>query len=209
MCRQRSSATLNNGSPCLLGNWGVGRGLYHRRRGQRHINHPRHPPPGIRIPTESSLVLKRPSGRAALIVVASALVLVAAGTTGAAAQRLITGSDIADASVSGRDIKNGSLSGSDVRDGSITVSDLATKPAGIPGSQGPADRPGPPGPPGLPGLPGLQARRANVDRLDQQATHHLTSTSRGRSSTRRATPSTRTANISRSRLTKSSPGRRC
>ena len=96
---------------------------------------------------------QRPRGRAALLVVSSALVLLAAGTTGAVAQRLITGNDIADASVTGRDIKNGSLSGGDVRDGSITLADLATKATGTPGAQGPA---GPAGPAGGVGPAGQQ-----------------------------------------------------
>ncbi len=104
-------------------------------------------------------MLERPSGRAALIVVSSVLVLLAAGTTGAAAQRLITGTDIADASVSGKDIKNGSLSGSDVRDGSITVSDLATKPAGVPGPQGPAGATGASGAIGPAGPAGPEGAR--------------------------------------------------
>ena len=159
----RASAPRHPHSPSRFGAAGCSHHSTDRHRELTYgpgllLSPPRHPHPNRTLP----LVFKRPSSRAALVVVSSALALAAAGTTGAAAQRLITGTDIADASVTGKDIKNGSLSGGDVRDGSITVSDLATKPAGIPGPQGPAGATGANGPAGPAGPQGARDRRVRT-----------------------------------------------
>ena len=118
----------------------------------------------------------------ATAVVASAAVVVTAGpATLAAADRLITGKDVADHSLGSKDlapnavrsttIRKNAVQGSDILDGTITAEDLDADLQGLVGPAGPTGPGGPAGPAGPAGKDGAPGP-ATPDGVATWTVHH-------------------------------------
>jgi hypothetical protein len=133
------------------------------------------------MPAPRSSRLPRLATLATAVVASAALVVTAGPATLAAADRLITGKDVADRSIGSKDlapnavrsttIRKNAVQGSDILDGTITAEDLH---AGLQGVVGPAGPAGPAGKDGLNGKDGAAGAPgpAKPDGVATWSVHH-------------------------------------